>query len=367
VTELVTGIDLVEQMIRVAAGEKVGLSQKDVKQKGWAVESRLYAEDPIRNFLPSTGRLVRYKPPRERSEHGVTIRNDTGVYEGGEISIHYDPMIAKLCSHGPDRATAIGAMAEALDEFIVDGIQHNISFLSAIMANARWRKGALSTGFIAEEFPGGFAGSALTPELRDRLAAVAVSADHIDNKRRRRIGGQMNGKAVKFSAERVVKLGDEWIRAGIRQDNGTGTIIAIAKDHEVITDWAPGAALWRGLIDGEPVTIQMRPIVNGYRLSHRGVTREAQVFSPREAELALLMPAKKAADTSKKLLCPMPGLVVSIAVSAGQEVKAGEALAIVEAMKMENILRAERDGTVKAIKAKTGDSLAVDAVIMEFE
>jgi propionyl-CoA carboxylase alpha chain len=366
VTELVTGIDLVEQMIRVAAGQKLKLAQKDVKQKGWAIESRLYAEDPSRNFLPSTGRLVKYKPPRERAEHGVTIRNDTGVYEGGEISIHYDPMIAKLCSHAPDRATAIGAMTEALDEFIVDGIQHNIGFLSAIMANARWRKGALSTGFIAEEFPGGFTGSVLTPDLRDRLAAVAVYADHIDNKRRRRIGGQMNGKAVKFSAERVVKLGDAWIKGGIRQDNGTGAIIAIGKDHEVVTDWTPGAPLWRGLIDGEPVTMQMRRIVNGYRLSHHGITLDAQVFSPREAELARLMPAKKAVDTSKKLLCPMPGLVVSIAVSEGQEVKAGEALAIVEAMKMENILRAERDGTVKAIKAKTGDSLAVDAVIMEF-
>ena len=367
VTELVTGIDLVEQMIRVAAGEKLGLAQKDVKQKGWAIESRLYAEDPGRNFLPSTGRLVTYQPPRERAEHGITIRNDTGVYEGGEISIHYDPMIAKLCSHAPDRATAIDAMAEALDEFFVDGIQHNIGFLSAIMANKRWQKGALSTSFIAEEFPGGFAGRPLTSELRDKLAVVAVSADHIDNKRRRRINGQMNGKAVQFSAERVVQLGDEWIEAGIRQENGTGTIIATAKDHEVVTGWTPGALLWRGFIDGEPVTVQIRRIVNGYRLSHRGVTRDAQVFSPREAELARLMPAKKVADTSKKLLCPMPGLVVSIAVAEGQEVKAGEALAIVEAMKMENILRAERDGTVKAIRAKMGDSLAVDAVIMEFE
>jgi propionyl-CoA carboxylase alpha chain len=235
------------------------------------------------------------------------------------------------------------------------------------MANARWQKGVLSTGFIAEEFPGGFAGRPLTAELRDRLAAVAVIADHIDNKRRRRIGGQMNGKAVKFSAERVVKLGDEWINAGIRQDNGTGAIVAVAKDHEVITDWTPGAPLWRGLIDGAPVTVQIRRIVNGYRLSHRGITLEAHVFTPREAELARLMPAKKAADMSKKLLCPMPGLVVSIAVAEGQEVKAGEALAVVEAMKMENILRAERDGKVKAIRTKVGDSLAVDAVIMEFE
>ena len=367
VTELVTGIDLVEQMIRVAAGEKLGLAQKDVKQKGWAIESRLYAEDPNRNFLPSTGRLVKYQPPREHAERDVTIRNDTGVYEGGEISIHYDPMIAKLCSHAADRSTAIDAMAEALDEFVVDGIQHNIGFLSAIMANERWRDGTLSTGFIAEEFPDGFAGRPLTPALRDRLAAVAVVADHIDNKRRRRINGQMNGKAVKFSAERVVRLGDEWIAAGIRQDNGVGTIIALAKEHEVVTDWMPGAALWRGFIDGEPLTVQIRRIVNGFRLSHRGAARDAFVFSPREAELAKLMPAKKLTDTSKKLLCPMPGLVVSIAVAEGQEVKAGEALAIVEAMKMENILRAERDGTVKVIKAKPGDSLAVDAVIMEFQ
>jgi propionyl-CoA carboxylase alpha chain len=366
VTELVTGIDLVEQMIKIAAGEKLSLQQKDVKLKGWAVESRVYAEDPFRNFLPSTGRLIKYRPPKESVADGVTVRNDTGVFEGGEISLYYDPMIAKLCTHASDRATAIRAMGAALDEFYVEGIQHNIPFLAAIMENRRWQEGKLSTGFIAEEFPDGFAGNALTNDLKGILSAVAVTADHTENTRKRRIGGQMNGKAVKYSHERVVRLGDDWLPVTIISEQERVVTLDNGKPCFVRSAWAPGEPIWKGEIDGKQVSVLMRKILNGYRLSHKGVSVSAYVFTKREAELARLMPVKKLADTSKKLLCPMPGLVVAIAVAEGQEIKVGEPLAIVEAMKMENILRAERDALIKKIHVKKGDSLAVDAVIMEF-
>jgi propionyl-CoA carboxylase alpha chain len=358
VTELVTGIDLVEQMIRVAAGEPLALKQADVKLKGWAVESRIYAEDPYRNFLPSTGRLVKYRPPPERMEDGVTVRNDTGVFEGGEISIWYDPMIAKLCTHAPTRGEAISAMSQALDGFYIDGIQHNVPFLSAIMQNLRWQTGALSTGFIAEEFPEGFHGNLLTDEVSATLAKVATVLDHIDNRRKRQIGGQMSDHNVQFAMKREVRLGKAW------------HAVEVNAETDAIADrcgWLPGMPVFRGELLGREVIVQVRRILNGYRLSHQGVVVDAHVFTVREAELARLMPEKVAADTSRKLLCPMPGLVMQIAVTEGQEVKAGESLAIVEAMKMENILRAERDVTVKKINAKKGDSLAVDAVIMEFE
>ena len=357
VTELVTGIDLVEQMIRVAAGEELMIRQKDVTLKGWAVESRIYAEDPYRNFLPSTGRLVKYRPPAEKSANGITVRNDTGVYEGGEISIYYDPMIAKLCTHAPDRAQAITAMAGALDAFYIEGIQHNVAFLSAIMENPRWQSGALSTGFIAEEFPGGFTGHEVTAEIRETLARVASLLDHIENRRKRLINGQMSGNGVKFATSRIVKLGREWVP------------VTVSAETDVLADqsgWVPGQPVFTADLGQGAVTVQVKRILNGYRLSYRGVVLDAQVYTGREAELAKLMPEKVAADTSKKLLCPMPGLVIAIPAVVGQEVKAGEALAIVEAMKMENILRAERDVTVKAINAKQGDSLQVDAVIMEF-
>jgi propionyl-CoA carboxylase alpha chain len=357
VTELVTGIDLVEQMIRVAAGEPLQIRQSDVTLKGWAVESRIYAEDPYRNFLPSTGRLVRYRPPAEQSSGGVTVRNDTGVYEGGEISIYYDPMIAKLCTHASSRAAAIGAMAEALDAFYIDGIQHNVPFLSAIMGNPRWQSGALSTGFIAEEFPGGFTGQDAAPAITSTLAQVAALLDHIENRRKRRISGQMNGNGVKFAIDRVVKLGPDWLPV---------TISEASDQLAESCGWTPGQPVFSADLGNGRVTVQVRRILNGYRLSYRGVVLNAHVYTLREAELARLMPEKAAADTSRKLLCPMPGLVISIPVEVGQEVKAGEPLAIVEAMKMENILRAERDVTVKAVNARKGDSLQVDAVIMEF-
>jgi propionyl-CoA carboxylase alpha chain len=357
VTELITGIDLVEQMIRVAAGEELKIKQKDVTLKGWAVESRIYAEDPYRNFLPSTGRLVKYRPPQESHARGVTVRNDTGVYEGGEISIWYDPMIAKLCTHAATRGEAIAAMGDALDGFYVEGIQHNIPFLSAIMENPRWQSGQLSTGFIAEEFPEGFKGNPMTADLAARLTHAAVLLDHIENRRKREISGQMTGRRVEFASDRVVLLGKDYHPAQV-----TPELTKAAAE----SNWRPGMPVLETMWQDEPLTVQVRRIANGYRLAHRGIVVDAFVYTRREAELARLMPEKKAADTSKKLLCPMPGLVVSIAVAEGQEVKAGEPLAIVEAMKMENILRAERDVTVTKVNARKGDSLAVDAVIMEF-
>ncbi len=371
VTELVTGIDLVEQMIRVAAGEPLAIRQGDVTLTGSAVESRIYAEDPYRNFLPSTGRLVKYRPPAEGSEDGITVRNDTGVYEGGEISIYYDPMIAKLVTHADTRAKAIAAQARALDAFYIDGIRHNVPFLSALMQHKRWQEGRLSTGFIAEEFPGGFAATAPQGVVARRIAAVAAAIDHVLGERKRRISGQMAGRPVVRERQRSVWLGGDEIRLSVaRESRGIGVrfVGAAGEDtpHILSSPWKPGDPVWQGTIDGEPAAVQVRTIPNGFLLAHRGVEVKAFVYTESESAAARLMPVKVAADTGKKLLCPMPGLVVSIAVAPGQEVKAGETLAVVEAMKMENVLRAERDGTVKAVFAKQGDSLAVDAVILEF-
>ncbi|HEY2756686.1 MAG TPA: acetyl/propionyl/methylcrotonyl-CoA carboxylase subunit alpha [Pseudolabrys sp.] len=370
VTELVTGIDLVEQMIRIAAGENLALKQSDVKLTGWAVESRVYAEDPYRNFLPSTGRLTRYRPPAERSTHGVTVRNDTGVCEGGEISLYYDPMIAKLVTHASNRLDAVEAQADALDAFVVDGIRHNIPFLSALMAHPRWRAGKLSTGFIAEEFRDGFHPQAPEGERAEVLAAVAAAIDHVLGERKRQISGQMSGRSVTRESQRAVWLGEQEINLEVRRVNGNIDVrfdgSGRAGVRHLHSGWKPGEPLWTGTIDSKPVAVQVRTIPNGFALSYRGIETKAYVYTEREASYARLMPAKKVADTGKQVLCPMPGLVVSIAVKEGQEVKAGETVAVVEAMKMENVLRAEIDGTVKKINAEPGDSLAVDAVILEF-
>lgn len=376
VTELVTGIDLVEQMIRVAAGKKLSITQADVKLNGWAVESRVYAEDPYRGFLPSIGRLTRYRPPVEGVKDAVTTRNDTGVYEGGEISLFYDPMIAKLITHAPTREEAIEAQADALDAFAIDGIQHNIPFLAALMAHPRWRAGKLSTGFIAEEYPDGFQGAALSDGLARRLAAVAAVIDNVGNARKRRISGQLAGRPVVFEHQRVVNLGggQGGLALPCEVDRAAGGFIVTFLDedgrpagtHELRSGWQPGEPVWNGVFDDEAIAVQVRPRLNGVSLAHRGVAVDALVYTRREAELAALMPEKVQSGAGKQLLCPMPGLVVSIPVSEGQEVKAGEALAVVEAMKMENVLRAERDATVGKILAKAGDSLAVDAVILEF-
>src|SRR4051812_24124448 len=372
VTELVTGVDLVEQMLRVAAGEKLAIAQKDVTLTGWAVESRLYAEDPFRNFLPSIGRLVKYRPPAEASQDGITVRNDTGVQEGGEISIHYDPMIAKLVTHAPSRAAAIEAQATALDSFYVDGIRHNIPFLSALMNHPRWRGGNLSTGFIAEEFPKGFAVRVPEGEVARRLAAVAAAIDHVLGERKRQISGQLTGRPVHRERRRAVWLERNEIALDIAREAEGITVRFVGADgslghsHLVVSPWTPGDPVWQGTIDGHAVAMQVRAIPNGIRLAHQGFDVAVNVFTESEAAAARLMPVTSAADTGKKLLCPMPGLVVSIAVSEGQEVKSGETLAVVEAMKMQNVLRAERDGTVKKIHAAAGATLAVDALILEF-
>jgi len=369
VTELITGIDLVEQMIRVAAGEKLAIAQGDVKFNGWAVESRVYAEDPYRNFLPSTGRLTRYRPPQEETAHGITVRNDTGVYEGGEISLFYDPMIAKLVTHATTRGATITAQSDALDRFVIDGIRHNVPFLAALMAHPRWQAGKLSTGFIAEEFRGGFHAQAPEGETGDVLAAVAAAIDHVLGERKRRISGQLGGQSVTRESQRALWLGDREIKLEVKRENG---IINVRFERDktsgskLRSDWKPGDVIWSGTIDDRPVAVQVRTIPNGFALSYRGVETRAYVYTEREASYARLMPPKKISDTGKQVLCPMPGLVVSIAVKEGQEVKAGELVAVVEAMKMENVLRAEIDGTVKKINVKPGDSLAVDAVILEF-
>jgi len=353
-----------------------------VKLAGWAVESRVYAEDPTRNFLPSTGRLTTYRPPAESRADGVTVRNDTGVYEGGEISIWYDPMIAKLVTHADTREAAIDAQAAALDAFAIDGIRHNIPFLAALMAHPRWRAGKLSTGFIAEEFKDGFHNPAPKGESAKILAAVAVAIDHRLGSRKRQISGQLIGRAVTRATNRRVWLDTTEYAVDVVDEGSlhfaTNASLAPGNDEATMTvrqggelialksAWKPGEPVWSGTVNGATVAVQARAIPNGYLLSWRGAHARTQVYTEREAGYARLMPVKVAADTGKKLLCPMPGLVKAIAVAEGQEVKAGETLAVVEAMKMENVLRAERDGTVKKLHAKPGDSLAVDAVIMEF-
>ena len=372
VTELITGIDLVEQMIRVAAGEKLKIKQSDVKIKGWAIESRVYAEDPYRNFLPSTGRLVRYQPPAEGTANGLTVRNDTGVYEGGEISMFYDPMIAKLCTHGHDRLAAIDHMAAALDEFHIEGIQHNIPFVNAIMEHPRFRSGNITTGFIAEEYPDGFHGVPLADERAVRFAAIAVYINSVHAARAVQISGQLSGRPRKLPSEWVVSVGDWNQRVTAEDANGALRVIflddegARGASHLVRSQWVPGQAVFRGEVDGIPMTVEIVRAKQGYVLRYRGASAHAVVRTEVGHRLNALMPEKVAADTSKLLLCPMPGLVKAIHVTEGQEVKAGEALAVVEAMKMENILRAEFDCTVEKVNAAPGDSLAVDAVIMEF-
>ena len=383
VTELVTGIDLVEQMIRVAAGEPLRLQQADVKLTGWAVESRVYAEDPTRNFLPSTGRLTTYRPPEESQRDGVTVRNDTGVYEGGEISIWYDPMIAKLVTHAQTRAAAIDAQAAALDAFAIDGIRHNIPFLAALMAHPRWRAGNLSTGFIAEEF-----------RTASRIPRRRVKARKSSPRSRSRSTTGSAAASGRFPASSPAA------RSRARPAAASGSTARNTPSTSPTRDAlhsGAGASLvpgsGRGRDHGAPQRRAHRTEVR-LEAGRAGVVRHGerqrgrragaadrrtaicspgaarmrarQVYTEREADYARLMPVKVAADSGKKLLCPMPGLVKSIAVAEGQEVKAGETLAVVEAMKMENVLRAERDGTVKKLHAKPGDSLAVDAVIIEF-
>jgi len=366
VTELTTGLDLVEMMIRSAAGEKLPLKQGDVKLDGWAIESRVYAEDPYRGFLPSTGRLVRYQPPAEGTRDRITIRNDTGVYEGGEISMFYDPMIAKLCTHAPTREAAIDAMEAALDEFRIEGIRHNIAFLNAIMHNKRFREGKLTTAFIAEEYPDGFHGRPLDDAARVRFIAAAVAATLKRSDRASQISNTLNGPHSAAADFTVTINGESYAVSDAYLAAGTLHLSIAGKFYEAVADVRPGSPILYLDENGRCYAIQVIGAAGGWNLGQGGMQANVVVRSARAAELAALMPKKVAADTSRLLLCPMPGLIVSVNVAAGQDVKAGETLAVVEAMKMENVLTAEQDGTVKKVNAKKGDSLALDDVILEF-
>ncbi len=366
VTELITGFDLVELMIRSAFGEKLPIKQSDVGIKGWAVETRVYAEDPYRGFLPSTGRLVRYRPPAEGTNNGITVRNDTGVYEGGEISMFYDPMIAKLCTHAPTRLQAIDAMGDALDRFRIEGINHNIAFLTAIMHAKRFREGRLTTGYIAEEYPDGFHGRPLDDAATRRFIAAAVAAKIKRTERAGAITGALNG-ANHAANEFTAAVGDKTFAITDAHIVENRVFLRIdGKDFAAVTDWQIGEPLMFLREKEHEYALELTRVAGGYRLRQGGSQAVVAVRRPYAADLAALMLKKAAPDTSKMLLCPMPGLVVSINVNEGQDVKVGESLAVVEAMKMENVLLAERDGTIKKINAKKGDSLALDDVILEF-
>ena len=368
VTELITGVDLVEQMIRVANGEPLPFKQEDLKINGWAMESRLYAEDPYRNFLPSIGRLTRYRPPVEGPTATGIVRNDTGVYEGGEISMYYDPMIAKLCTWGPTRADAIQEMRLALDTFEVEGIGHNLPFCSTVMDHPRFTSGNITTAFIAEEFPDGFQGAVLDAVTLRRVAAAAAAMNRVAEIRRTRISGTMDNHTRRVGDDWVVTLQGESLPLTIKADHDGSTVtFADGQSLRVESDWTPGQPLARLTVGGDPLVIKTGKIPMGFRMRLRGADLKVHVQTPRQRELAGLMLEKAPPDTSKYLLCPMPGLVVKIAVSEGDEVQEGQALATVEAMKMENILKAERKGVVKSIRATAGASLKVDDVIMEFE
>ncbi len=368
VTELITGVDLVEQMIRVANGEPLSITQDDVKINGWAIENRLYAEDPYRNFLPSIGRLTRYRPPAEGELGAGIVRNDTGVYEGGEISMYYDPMIAKLCTWAPTRAEAIEVMRNALDSFEVEGIGHNLPFLSAVMDHERFTSGNMTTAFIAEEYPEGFEGVELGDADLRRIAAATAAMNRVAEIRRARISGRLDNHERHVGESWNVALQGKSYDVTIAADRDGSTVrFEDGAELRVSGDWTPGDQLATMDVDGSPLVLKVGKISGGFRIRSRGADLKVHVRTPRQAELARLMPEKMPPDTSKMLLCPMPGLIVKVDVEVGQEVQEGQALCTVEAMKMENILRAERKGVVSKINAAAGDNLAVDDVIMEFE
>ncbi len=368
VTECITGLDLVELMIRVAAGEALPFTQDEVQLDGWAIETRVYAEDPYRGFLPSIGRLTACRPPEAGRDGAALVRIDTGVVEGAEISIFYDPMIAKLITHAPTRAQAIAAQADALDAYFIRGISHNIDFLSAIMAHPRFQAGDnVTTGFIAEEYPDGFAGAPMDGATRLAIAAAAAVVQAIEAERAQLIDGQLSGTGAEYGEDWVVELGGEQIPVVVRGDGDRFEVAIGDADIAVSTDWRVGSPLFEAVIDGVRRAMSIERQGSGLLVTTRGAGHKVRVLTPRAAALARHMIAKVPPDLSKFLLCPMPGLVVSIAVKEGDKVEAGQQLATVEAMKMENILRAQKTGTIGKVLAKAGDSLAVDAVILEFE
>ena len=362
VTELVTGQDLVELMIRVASGEKLMLTQNDVTLSGWAIEARVYAEDPLRNFLPSTGRLVKYREPK-----GEGVRVDSGVYEGGEISIFYDPMIAKLITYGDDRSQSITRMVDALDNYYIRGVNHNISFLNALMVHPRFVDGDLTTNFIADEFPDGFHADLVVQNDPEIAVVVAASVHQLDCERAGLLSDQLEGHEVEPSNEWIVIIADQRRSVRVRLTD-TGYLVELdGQDYCIFTEWRLGDPLFKAVINDVNVSVQVEPVASGYRLFYRGTEINAQVISPRAADFMKHMLFKPPQDMSKFLLSPMPGLLVNLSVNEGQEVKEGEELAVIEAMKMENSLRATKDGVVGNIEAEQGDSLAVDQIILEFK
>ncbi len=360
VTELITGVDLVEQMIRSAWGEHLNLRQEDLKINGWAIERRIYAEDPYRGFLPSIGRLVRYEQPEEGEQDGYVVRNDSGVREGDEISMFYDPMIAKLCAWGEDRDAAIRGMARALEDTHLSGLGHNVPFLAAVMDQERFQSGKLTTNYIKDEFPEGFNGLEPTALQVKQLVASAVAMNEVI--------AEQDGDPSERS-EWTVLLGKAAHEVEVGYDEAEDLVVII--DDEEVTlseiDWRPGQSLFRAVLDEEAFTVEVKRAADGFDIRSRATRARVRIVRPEIAELYALLPEKKAADTSKLTLSPMPGLVVDIPVVEGQEVKSGETVAIIEAMKMQNILKAERDGKVKSVKAKAGDPVAADDVLVEFE
>ena len=376
VTEAITGIDLVEQMIRVAAGEQLAFTQDDIKIDGWAIENRVYAEDPYRGFLPSTGRLVRYNPPvpgweddgaenanNLNGRRGVDgVRVDDGVYEGGEVSMFYDPMIAKLITWGETRDEAADKQIAALDAFEIEGLGHNIDFVSAIMQHPRFRSGELTTGFIAEEYPDGFTGAATSEELKGKLAAIAGFVATARADRARNVDGQLAGN-LQPPSEWSVKLGGTTFAVALDEDEITvdGAVVDLAMEY------TPGDRVIEAEVGGEPIAVKIEPTRSGLKMTTRGAIHKVQILPAHIAPLAVHMIEKIPPDLSKYLICPMPGLLVALHVKEGDAVEAGQPLAVVEAMKMENILRAEKSAIVIKVNAAAGESLAVDAIILELE
>jgi propionyl-CoA carboxylase alpha chain len=362
VTELITGVDLVEQMIRSAAGEVMAFGQDDLKINGWAIESRIYAEDPYRGFLPSIGRLVRYEQPEEGEHDGYTVRNDTGVREGDEISMFYDPMIAKLCTWGETRIAAVDGMARALEDTHLSGVGHNVPFLAAVMDQERFRSGALSTSYIKDEFPEGFHGVPAGALQKDVMVATAVAMNEI-------LSDQAGDTSQR--TDWIVLIDREATGVTVGYDDEEALTLELIEEDRTLElsdiDWRPGLAQFRGVLDGEAFTAEVKRVPGGFEIRSRATKARVRVLSPHHAELFARLPEKVAADTSKLIQSPMPGLVVSIAVEPGQSVKTGETVAIIEAMKMQNIMKAERDGVVKSVGAKAGDPVAADDVLVEFE
>ena len=372
VTEAITGVDLVEQMIRVAAGEALPMTQDEVRLDGWAIENRVYAEDPYRGFLPSTGRLTRYRPPVPgwADDAGDTytgrgidgVRIDDGVQEGGEVSMFYDPMIAKLVTWGETRDEAADKQIAALDVFEIEGLGHNIDFVSAIMQHPRFRSGELTTGFIAEEYPDGFHGAATSPDIQGKIAAIAGFIATARADRARRVDGQLAHR-LDAPFDWVVKVGDTRFAVAIDADEVTVDGVAV----DLAMEYTPGDRLVEAEVDDELLGVKIEPTRTGLKMTTRGAIHKVEILPASIAHLAQHMIEKTPPDLSRFLICPMPGLLVSLNVKEGDKVEAGQPLAVVEAMKMENILRAEKAGTVKAVNAKAGESLAVDAIILEME